>query len=165
MAKYIQRREIRGEDKEFEQKVIEIARVTRVTAGGKRMQFRACVVVGDKKGRVGFAVAKGSDVSIAVNKALTAAKKKLIKAKIVNDTIPHRIIVKFKAARVLLKPAPAGTGVLAGGPVRAILDLAGIKNVVSKMMGSKNKINNAHAVIIALSQLRDIKAIREMRKQ
>lgn len=164
MAKINEKKQFKEGGKEFEQKVIDIARVTRVTAGGKRMRFRACVAVGDKNGLVGLAVAKGADVSIAINKALTAAKKKMIKAKIINGSIPHRTIEKFKAARVLLKPAPAGTGLIAGGPIRAILDLAGIKNVVSKMMGSKNKINNARAVISALQKLKDLKTIKEMRK-
>jgi len=164
MAKNREKKEIIKEEKELEQKVIDLARVTRVVAGGKRMRFRACLAVGDKRGHVGLAIAKGADVSIAINKALTAAKKKMVKVKIVNETIPHRIVEKFKAAYVLLKPAPMGTGIIAGGPVRAILDLAGIKNVVSKMMGSSNKVNNARAVINALQKLRDIKTINDLRK-
>lgn len=103
------------EDKEFEQAIIDIARVTRVMAGGKRMRFRACVVIGDKKGRIGMGVAKGADVTIAVNKAGVLAKKKIISVPIINETIPHQVKVKFKAAQVLIKPAPKGTGVIAGG--------------------------------------------------
>src|SRR3989339_641311 len=108
------------EEKEFDQKVIDLARVTRVMAGGKRMRFRACVAIGDKKGRVGFGLAKGADVSIAVEKAVTKAKKSLIKVPIVRETIPHAIFIKYKAARILLKPAPIGTGIKAGGPERQV---------------------------------------------
>lgn len=151
-------------DDEFDQKLIDVARVTRVMAGGKRMSFRVCVVIGDHKGRVGMGLRKGADIAIAINKAVTAAKKNLIKIKIVNDTIPGQARVKFGAAVVLLKPAPAGTGVIAGGPIRAVLELAGIKNVVSKMMGSKNKVNNVKATLIALKNLRDLEQLRELRK-
>lgn len=141
------------EPKEFSQKIIDIARVTRVVAGGKRMRFRACVVIGDLKGRIGFAVAKGADVTGAINKAVTAAKKGLVRVNIVDGTIPYEIRVKFGAAKLLLKPAPPGTGIRAGGPIRAVLELAGLKNVVSKMLGSKNKINNVHAVFLAFEKL------------
>ncbi|PIY96371.1 MAG: 30S ribosomal protein S5 [Candidatus Kerfeldbacteria bacterium CG_4_10_14_0_8_um_filter_42_10] len=149
---------------EFEQKIIEISRVTRVQAGGKRMRFRACVVIGDKKGRIGLGIKKGADVSIAVNKAVTAAKRNLIKIKMINDTISHTIIEKFCGAEVFLKPAPAGRGVIAGGPVRAVLELAGIKNVVSKMQGSKNKINNVRATINALTNIRTAEEIKKLRQ-
>lgn len=149
---------------EFDSKIIDLSRVTRVMAGGKRMRFRATVVVGDKKGRVGMGVSKGADVTLAVNKSTQKAKKNLIKVPIVDGTIPHAIEVKYGAAQVLLKPAPQGTGVIAGGPVRAVLDLAGVKNVVSKMKGSKNKITNVRAVMAAFSQLRtkgDFERIRQ----
>ncbi|MBU0732388.1 30S ribosomal protein S5 [Patescibacteria group bacterium] len=139
---------------EFDQQVIDLARVTRVMAGGKRMRFRACVVAGDKKGRVGMGVAKGADVSIAVNKAATKARKQIITVPLVNDTIPHEIVAKFCGAEVFLKPARVGRGVIAGGPVRAVVELAGIKNIVSKMRGSKNKVNNVTAVINALQTMR-----------
>jgi small subunit ribosomal protein S5 len=141
-------------EKEFEQKILEIARVTRVTAGGKRMKFRACVIVGDKKGRVGMAVAKGSDVTQAVSKASTKAEKNLVKVPQKNETIPHEIREKFGAAIVLLKPAPKGTGIKAGGAMRSVLELAGVPNVVGKILGSKNKINNSRATINALSKLK-----------
>lgn len=152
------------EKSEFDQKLIDVARVTRVMAGGKRMSFRACIVIGDRKGKVAMGVRKGTDVSVAINKAVAAAKKDWLKVTIVNDTIPHRVLQKFGAARVLLKPAPKGTGVIAGGPVRAVLELAGIKNVVSKMLGSNNKANNVKATILALEKLRDYKQIMSMRK-
>lgn len=141
------------EPREFEQKTIDLARVTRVVAGGKRMRFRATVAIGDQKGRVGVGIAKGNDVSNAIQKAVTAAKKKMITVPIVNDSIPHPIMVKYGAAVVLLKPAPKGSGVIAGGPVRMLMELAGVKNVVSKILGSPNKINNVYAVMEALGKL------------
>lgn len=144
----------RQEPREFDQEIIDIARVTRVVAGGKRMRFRACVVIGDRKGRVAYALAKGSDVAGAVNKAVTAAKKRLIVVPLVNNTIPHKTLQKFGAAQVLLKPAPEGTGLIAGGPLRSLFELAGIHNIVSKMQGSRNKINNVKAAYIALKNLR-----------
>lgn len=151
------------EPREFEQKTIDLARVTRVVAGGKRMRFRATVAVGDMKGRVGIGIAKGSDVSNAIQKAVTAAKKNLIKVPIVRDSIPHPVIAKFRAAKVLLKPAPAGSGVIAGGPIRAVMELAGVKNVVSKILGSPNKINNLYAVMQAFGQLRTREVIMAQR--
>jgi len=133
-------------------------------AGGKRMSFRACVVIGDRKGKVGMGLRKGADVAIAINKAITAAKKQMIDVHTINDTIPERVVVKFKAAQVLLKPASKGTGVIAGGAVRSVLELAGVKNVVSKMLGSKNKINNVLATLKGLEALRDEKQLKELRK-
>lgn len=147
-------READQESKEFSQEILDLARVTRVTAGGKRMRFRACVVLGDKKGRVGYGVAKGADVSLAVKKAERQAKKKLLTVLLFNETIPHRVEAKFGAARVLLKPAPKGSGIIAGGVVRLVLALAGVPNVVSKMLGSKNKINNVKATFEALKKLK-----------
>ncbi|MDO8581551.1 MAG: 30S ribosomal protein S5 [bacterium] len=142
------------EEKEFEQRVLDLARVTRVTAGGKRMRFRACIAIGDKKGRVGVGVAKGADVASAIVKANRQAEKGLIRVTMVHDTIPHRVDAKFGAAIVMLKPAPAGTGVKAGGVVRVLLALAGVPNVVSKIFGSKNKINNARATLLALQSFK-----------
>ena len=144
------------EDKEFDQVIVDIARVTRVMAGGKRMRFRACVAIGDRKGRVGYAVAKGADVSLAVNKAVNKAKKNLIQVPIVNQTIPHEIKIKKGAAKILLKPAKQGTGIIAGGAVRIILDLAGVKNIVSKILGTNNKISNVGATMEALKGLKKI---------
>ncbi len=152
-------------DDEFDQKVIDIARVTRVMAGGKRMSFRACIVIGDRKGRVAMGLRKGADVAIAINKAITAAKKQIITVRIVDGTIPSRVVAKFKAAEVLLRPAAPGTGVIAGGAVRAVLELAGVKNVVSKMLGSKNKVNNVKAIINALENLKDADQLKELRKK
>lgn len=147
------KRDSRKEAPEFQQKIIDLARVTRVMAGGKRMRFRACVAIGDGKGRVGVGLAKGADVTVAVAKAVTKAEKNLIKVNFVNETIAHTVLVKNKAAKVLLKPAKKGTGIIAGSAVRVILELCGVPNIVTKTLGSKNKINNVGAVLAALSQL------------
>lgn len=152
------RRRDSREDKEFDQQIIDIARVTRVMKGGKRMSFRACVAIGDKKGRVGVALGKGADVTSAITKAVNQAKKKLLTVPIVNETIPHDVRWKFKAAKLLLKPAPKGSGIIAGGVMRSVLGLAGIGNVVAKNLGSKNKVNIAKATIEALASLRKVKA-------
>lgn len=149
------------EKPEFEQKLVDLARVTRVTRGGKQLNFRALVVLGDRKGKVGYGIAKGSDVTIAVSKAVEQAKKTMIKLSIVKGTIPHEIRHKFCSARVMLKPAPIGTGVKAGGAVRIILDLAGIENVVGKIMGSNNKINNVKCVYEALGLLKKPRVAKE----
>jgi small subunit ribosomal protein S5 len=146
-------------DKDMHQETVDLARVTRVTKGGKRMRFRACVVVGDKKGGVGFGVAKGADVTIAMNKAARQAKKHMLKVILEKSiTIPHAVKAKHKAARVLLKPAPAGSGIIAGGAVRLVLQAAGIPNIVSKCLGSKNKINNIKATFDALRKLKPRKS-------
>jgi small subunit ribosomal protein S5 len=142
------------EKDEFDQKMIDLARVTRVMAGGKRMRFRACIVVGDGKGRLGWALAKGADVSIAMNKAATKAKKELITVKSVNGTIPHVIKVKYKAAQILFKPARKGTGIKAGGAVRSVLELSGIQDISAKILGTNNKITNVHATFLALTSMK-----------
>lgn len=139
---------------EFEQRILDIARVTRVMAGGKRMSFRACIVIGDRKGKVGVGLGKGADVTMAVNKAVNHAKKDMITVSTVNDTITHEIRHKEGAARLLFKPASSGKGIIAGGVARVILELAGIKNVTSKQLGTNNKINNARCTIEALRSLR-----------
>ena len=118
------------------------------------MKFRACVIIGDKKGKVGFGVAKGADVSQAVEKAARHAHKQIFSIPFFEETIPHRTEAKFGAAEVLLKPAPRGSGIIAGGAVRVVLALAGVPNVVSKILGSKNKINNVKATFEALKKLR-----------
>lgn len=139
---------------EFEQRIIDLARVTRVMAGGKRMRFRACVAIGDKKGKVAIGLAKGADVTLAVTKAVNKAKKDIINVIIVNETIPHQVYQKFGAAKIIIKPAKKGRGVIAGGAVRIVLELAGIKNVSSKILGTNNKVNNVKCVIEALKNLR-----------
>jgi small subunit ribosomal protein S5 len=141
------------EQKEFDQRILELARVTRVTKGGKRMRFRACVIIGDGKGRVGYGVAKGGDVQQAVSKAVTQAKKDVIRIPLVNETLPYAVSQKFGGADVILKPAPKGSGVKAGGAVRVVMEMAGVPNASAKILGSSNKINNTKATILALKRL------------
>lgn len=138
---------------EFEENVIAIDRVTRVVAGGRRFRFRALVVVGNGKGRVGVGIAKGSDVQLAVQKAVNVAKKKLIDVPINNETIPHEVTGKQGGASILLMPAAPGTGVKAGGTVRKVLDVSGIHNIMTKSIGSSNKVNVAYATVQALESL------------
>lgn len=143
------------EHSEFEESVVEVGRVTRVVKGGRRLRFRALVVVGDKKGRVGAAVAKGSEVQSAVQKATLAAKKNLIHVPITTTgSIPHDVMERYGASQVLLKPAAQGTSVIAGGSVRAVVTLAGIENILSKSMGSNNKINVVMATMKALTKFK-----------
>ena len=140
---------------EFQTKLLDLARVTRVTGGGKRMSFRAVVVAGDKKGKVGIGVDKGRDVSQAIEKATRRAKKDLVSVVMVEGTIPHEVMAKSGPAVILLKPQKKGRGLVAGGAVRTICDLAGIKNISSKILsGSKNKLNNARATMEALKKLK-----------
>jgi len=132
-----------------------LARVTRVAAGGRRFRFRAVVVIGNKAGKVGLGVAKGTDVAQAVDKATRLAKKFLIEIPIIEDTIPYEVSAKFGASRVLLRPQRKGRGLVAGGTVRVICELVGIKNISSKILGrTTNKLNNAKATLIALSSLK-----------
>jgi len=142
------------EKDEFEQRVVDLARVTRVMAGGKRMNFRATMIIGDRKGRVGLGIAKGADVAMAIGKAVAQARKKLITVPIIENTIPHTINVKFKAAKVMIRPAKAGSGIKAGGVVRTVLELAGVKDAVAKILGASNKINNAKATLDGLNSFK-----------
>ena len=140
---------------EFQTKLLDLARVTRVTGGGKRMSFRAVVVAGDKKGKVGIGIDKGKDVSQAIEKATRRAKRDLLSVIIVDGTIPHEVEAKYGPAVILLRPQMKGRGLVAGGAVRTICDLAGIKNISSKILsGSKNKLNNARATMEALRKLK-----------
>ena len=140
---------------DYETKLLDLARVTRVTGGGKRLRFRAVMAMGNKKGKIGIGVDKGRDVSQAIEKATAKAKKNLINVVVVNETIPHQVQAKLGPSRVLLKPQIKGRGLVAGGVVRIICDLAGIKNISSKILsGSKNKLNNAMVTIEALKKLK-----------
>lgn len=140
---------------EYDTKLLDLARVTRVTGGGKRLRFRAVVIAGDRKSKIGIGIDKGRDVSQAVEKATRKAKKNLITVAITEGTIPHQVEAKFGPAVILLKPQRKGRGLVAGGAVRAICDLVGIKNVSSKILsGSKNKLNNARATMEALRKLK-----------
>ncbi len=152
------------EQREFEQKILDLARVTRVTKGGKRMRFRTCLIIGDRKGRVGMGVAKGADVAASVEKAFRQAKKNIVSVPLVDGTIPNEVFVKFGAAKIILKPAPKGTGLKSGGPVRMVLELAGVPNAVSKILGTNNKINNAKATFKALRSLRSADAVKKYEK-
>ena len=143
------------EDKEFEQRVVDLRRVTRVTKGGKRMRFRATMLIGDKKGRIGLGVAKGADVALSTQKAGRLARKHLMNVPLKNGTLPYSARAKFGAAYILVKPAPPGTGIKAGGPMRIIFELAGVPNVVGKILGTtKNKLNIIKATLKAIEQLR-----------
>ena len=142
-----------AEPKQFEELVINIDRVARVVKGGRRFRFKALVVVGDRKNKVGVGVAKGADVQTAIAKATDVAKKSLITIPVANETIPHDAEVKVSGAQVLLKPAAPGTGIIAGGVVRQIVGVTGIRNMLSKSLGSTNKVNIAYATIDALKSM------------
>jgi small subunit ribosomal protein S5 len=141
------------EKSEYDQKLLDLARVTRVVKGGRRFRFRATLVIGNRKGRVGVGVGKGGDVSDAIKKANDDAKKHMISVPIRNNTIAHDIFHKKGSARIMLKPAPKGRGIVAGGAVRAVVELSGIKDIVSKSLGTSNKINVARATAEALELL------------
>ena len=135
---------------EFQERVLQVDRVSRTVKGGRRMRFRASVVIGDGMGRVGFGVAKGLEVQVAVQKAVALAKRNMIKIETKDETIIHPVQVKFKGSRILLLPASQGTGIIAGGAVRQILDVVGVKNILSKSFGSSNKVTTSYAMMKAL---------------
>ena len=151
------RRDNRGaapaEEKQFDERIVHIDRVARVVKGGRRFRFRALVVAGDHKGKVGIGIAKGADVTAAVTKATEVAKKHMVKINLYKGTLPHEALGKVGGARILIKPASAGTGLIAGGVVRTILEVTGVSNVLSKSLGSSNKANTAYATIQALQSL------------
>ncbi len=151
------------EEKEFEERVVAVNRVTKVVKGGRRMRFAALVVVGDHKGRVGFGTGKANEVPEAIKKAVEDAKKNVINVPIVKTSIPHAITGVAGAGQVFLKPAPAGTGIIAGGPVRNVVELAGIQDIFSKSQGSSTPINIIRATFDALKNLRTIEQIAELR--
>jgi len=148
---------------EFIEKIIQISRVTKVTKGGKRLRFSALVIVGDGKGKVGYGLGKAPEVPDAIRKGIEKAKKNMITVPIVKGTIPHTIMSKFGATKVLLKPAKSGTGVIAGGTVRAIMDAAGITDIVTKCIGSSNPHNLVKATFKALSELQSIEYVAKKR--
>jgi small subunit ribosomal protein S5 len=143
------------EKPEYEQKLLDLARVTRVVKGGRRFRFRATVVIGNRRGKVGVGVAKGGDVSVAMTKAYNDAKKNMLNVRMDGNTISHDVSQKLGSAKVLLKPAAEGRGIIAGGAVRAVVELAGIGNIVSKSLGTSNKLNVARATVEALKQLKE----------
>lgn len=142
-----------GNSSHYDHEMLDLARVTRVVKGGRRFRFRATVVIGDRAGKVGFGVGKSKDVQQAIQKAQNAAQKNMITVTLHDGTIKHTTKAKFKSAIVMLKPARQGTGIIAGGTVRTVADLAGIKNLVAKVYGSPNKINNARATLKALDAM------------
>lgn len=146
--------EVPEEEKEFEEKVVQVNRVAKKTKGGNRISFSVLTVVGDKKGKVGVGLGKAPDVISGIKKGFRQARREMIAMPMKGTTIPHEVRVKRGAAKILLKPAPPGTGVKAGGMVRVVVEAAGIKDIVSKIMGSNNKINNVYATLEALQKLK-----------
>ena len=153
----------RDVEKEFEERVVTINRVTKVVKGGRRFRFAALVVIGDKKGRVGFGTGKANEVPDAIKKAVEDAKKNVFNVPIVGTTIPHEITGRYGAGEIFLRPATEGTGVIAGGPVRAVLELAGINDILSKCLGSRTPINMVRASIAALKDLKTIEDVALLR--
>lgn len=144
----------REEKDPFDHKIIDIRRVTKMYKGGRRMKISVFVVVGDKKGKVGLGIGKGSDVRSAQEKAISRAKKSLVFVQLKGNTIPHEVKFKFRAASVLIKPASPGTGVIAGSSMRMVAEVAGIKDILGKVLGANNQITNAYATLGALQSLR-----------
>lgn len=150
---------------EFFERVVQVNRVSKKTKGGDRRSLSVLVVVGDKKGRVGVGLGKAAEVQSAVRKATTYAKKHLIEVPLKGRTIPHQVLVKSGAAKVLLKPAPVGTGVIAGGAVRMVVEAAGIHDIVSKILGTKNQASNVYATLEALGRLKRVGPNKEVSKE
>jgi len=159
------RRNESKKDSEFEERVVHVNRCSKVVKGGRRFSFSALVVAGDRAGHVGYALGKANEVADAIRKATEQARRAMFSVTMKDRTIPHEVIGKYGAAVVLLKPASAGTGVIAGGGVRAVLDLAGVRDVLAKSLGSNNQLNVVKATVAALEQLRsreEVDAIRKM---
>jgi small subunit ribosomal protein S5 len=153
----------RNKDNEFVEKLVRLNRVSKVVKGGRRFSFSALVVVGDQNGKIGYGSGKANDVTEAIRKAVDKAKEHMIVVPMIKSTIPHEVIGDFKSASVLLRPAVPGTGVIAGGAVRHVMDACGIKDVLSKSLGSKNSINTVKATFVALEHLFDAKELAKSR--
>ncbi len=151
-------------EQEFEERVVTINRVTKVVKGGRRFRFSALVIVGDKKGRVGFGTGKANEVPDAIRKAVDNAKSNLVHVKMINGTIPHEIIGDFGAGEVFMRPASEGTGVIAGGAIRDVMELAGVTDVLTKCIGSRTPINMVRATFDALENLRTVDEVAELRE-
>jgi len=157
--------EIEGEEeRSYIEKLVSINRVAKVVKGGRRLRFSALVVVGDGQGSVGMGIGKSNEVPEAIRKATASARRNMVKISLANNTIPHEITSKFGASKVFLRPASAGTGVIAGGGVRAVLLAAGVRDVLSKSMGNRNPVNMVKATIFALGQLRNVNNVVAKRK-
>ncbi|MFV0379691.1 MAG: 30S ribosomal protein S5 [Anaerorhabdus sp.] len=154
-------------EKEFEERVVVINRVSKTVKGGRRMRFSALVVVGDKKGRVGYGMGKANEVPEAIKKAIEVAKKNVMRVSLVNGgkTIPHAITGTFGAGEVFLRPAAEGTGVIAGGAIRDVLELAGVTDILSKCVGSRTPINMVHATVSALRNLKTVQSVAKLREK
>lgn len=149
------------EVKEFEETVVQINRISKKTKGGNQIRFSALVVVGDRKGKVGVGLSKAGDVRNAIRKAIAAAKRKLIVVPLKGTTVPYSIREKFSAAKVLIRPAPPGSGIIAGGPIRVVMEAAGVRDVSGKILGTKNKISNVYATLKALESISEMVKRRE----
>lgn len=153
----------RDEKKEFEESVIHIGRVSKTVKGGKNMRFSALVVIGDRKGRVGKGIGKSTEVPDAIRKGIEEAKKNIINVSIVNGTIPHETLGEFSASQIVMKPAASGTGVIAGGPVRTVCELAGITDIRTKSIGSNNPNNMVNATLEGLKGLKSVEEVARLR--
>lgn len=156
MSNFNRNQQYSGPPKEFEETVVQINRISKKTKGGNQIRFSALIVVGDKKGKVGVGIAKAHDVRNAIRKAIEAAKRKMIMVPLSGTTIPYSVHEKFSAAKILLKPAPPGSGIIAGGPMRVVLEAAGIRDAVGKILGTKNKISNVYATLKALDTISNL---------
>ena len=155
--------EAKGEKQELKEKVVNVSRVAKVVKGGRTFRFSVLVVVGDEKGRVGVGTGKSAEVPEAIKKATDDAKKNLVEVSLVNGTLPHEYTTTFGSSKVILKPAPEGTGVIAGGAVRPVLELAGVKNVTAKTLGSRNSRNVVYATLKALKEMRTAEEVARLR--
>jgi small subunit ribosomal protein S5 len=161
MANFNRNQQYDGPPREFEETVVQINRVSKKTKGGNQARFSALLVVGDRKGKVGVGLAKAKDVRTAIRKSVEAAKRKMIVVPLSGRTIPYSVTQKFSAAHILLKPAPPGSGIIAGGPMRVVLEAAGVRDAVGKILGTKNKISNVYATLKALEQVSFLVSMKE----
>lgn len=150
--------------REFEETVVQINRISKKTKGGNQIRFSALVVVGDKKGKVGLGLSKAADVRSAIRKAIAAAKRKMVNIPLKGTTVPYSVREKFSAAKVLIRPAPPGSGLIAGGPIRVVMEAAGIRDASGKILGTKNKISNVYATLKALETIAEMARRREKEK-